>query len=419
MLTPPTPADEAARLLALERYRVLDTPAEEAFDRITRLAAAHLGVPIALVSLVDGHRQWFKSRHGLEAAETRREVAFCAHAILGNDVFVVEDAATDPRFSDNPLVMGAPYVRFYAGAPLRTGDGYNLGTLCVIDHRPGNFTAAQRAFLADLAHIAIDQLELRRAITQQRQAQIRKTEFVSTVSHELRTPLTSIKGALGLIRSGVVGGVPDKLQAMLTSAYNNSERLIRLVNDILDIEKIEAGKMDFRVEPVALASLVEQTIAENQPFADKYNVRLSNVGTVAGAWVRGDPDRLSQVLTNLISNAIKFSPRGSTVEVAVKRGPADYCIAVSDQGPGIPEELRDRIFEKFFQSDSPDTRKKGGTGLGLSIARTIARRHGGDVGFESKIGVGTTFRFTLPAQGTIARPPTERATEGVADRGPG
>lgn len=159
----PTPKNEQERLRALRRYDVLDTPLEDAFDRVTRLAKTVFNTPIALVSLVDENRQWFKSRQGLEVDETSREIAFCAHAILANDVMVVNDATRDPRFAENPLVVNEPCIRFYAGAPLRTIDGYNLGTLCVIDLVSREFSHGQRSQLADLASIVVDQLELRLA----------------------------------------------------------------------------------------------------------------------------------------------------------------------------------------------------------------------------------------------------------------
>ena len=160
-MKPVKPADEHERLSTLERYDVMDTPPDEAFDRITRLASKIFEMPIALISLVDEDRQWFKSRQGLEAPETPREIAFCAHAIQSDDVMVVEDAIRDPRFEKNPLVAGDPNIRFYAGAPLRAPDGHSLGTLCIIDRQPRTLTADQEAMLKDLAAMVMDEMELR------------------------------------------------------------------------------------------------------------------------------------------------------------------------------------------------------------------------------------------------------------------
>ncbi|MBM3568482.1 MAG: PAS domain S-box protein [Alphaproteobacteria bacterium] len=247
-----------------------------------------------------------------------------------------------------------------------------------------------------------------RDITERKQAERAKAEFVSTVSHELRTPLTSIKGSLGLVRSGVVGALPEKLTRMIEIAHNNSDRLMRLINDILDIEKIAAGKMEFHMRPIELSEFVEHAIEANRAYGSGRSIVLSLTETVPGAWIEGDQDRLMQVLANLLSNAAKFSPDRGTVEVAVRRHGAFHRILVTDHGPGIPEEFCSRIFQRFAQADSSDTRKMGGSGLGLSIARAIVERHGGAVGFETRLGKGSTFHIDLPAR-AVPSPDTSKA----------
>ena len=787
-MSAPIPENEAERLAALRRYEVLDTPAEDAFDRIARIAAAYLKVPIALVSLVDESRQWFKARHGIDAPETPRDIAFCAHAIMEDRPLVVRNATLDPRFKDNPLVTGGPKVRFYAGAPLRTSDGFRLGTLCAIDSVAREFTDEEEAVLVDLAQLVVDELELRRAIklardqagvesktnqeikdrearnraivetvvdgiitidgrgmietfnpaaerifgypaaetigqnvrmlmpepyrgehdgyltsyveggaakvigigrqvtgrrkdgstfpmelavsemevggqrmftgivrdvterennlqeikdrearrrailgtvvdgiitidgrgtidafnpaaerifgytaaevagrnvntlmpepyrgehdtylkdyldtgeakvigigrqvtgrrkdgstfpmelavsemevggnrmftgivrditerkaaeeellqsearmshlltsspvviytcepsgdyaatyvsgnvrqlmgfepsdflndpgfwasnihpedaprvfgdipqlfehgahtheyrfrkpdgsyfwvrdelrlirdadgkpreiigswsdvSQRKEVERLKSEFVSTVSHELRTPLTSIKGSLGLIKAGAVGEIPEAQRSMLDIAYKNSDRLVLLINDILDMEKIEAGKMDFTMAPIDVVSLVESAIEANKGYGDEHGVGFVLADGASRTMVQGDEARLMQVLSNLMSNAAKFSPEGEQVEVSVSGGGGVVRVAVADRGDGIPEAFRKRIFERFSQADSSDTRSQGGTGLGLSITRGIVERHGGTIGFETETGKGTTFFFELP-----------------------
>jgi len=235
-----------------------------------------------------------------------------------------------------------------------------------------------------------------RNISERKQAEKTKTEFISTVSHELRTPLTSIKGSLGLIKSGAVGELPEKLNRMLEIAYTNSDRLVRLINDILDIEKIAAGKMDFHMAPVELNGLLEQAVDANKGYGTEHGVSfvLSSGGGEAN--VNGDPDRLMQVLANLMSNAAKFSPAEGTVEISLIQRDHQFRIAVRDQGPGIPEDFKDKIFGKFSQADSSDTRQKGGTGLGLNITKAIVEQHGGTIGFDSEVGAGSTFFFDLP-----------------------
>lgn len=827
MQFPPIPHDEPQRLRALHELHLLDSNAEERFDRLTRLARQTFGVPIALVSLVDDRRQWFKSRQGLDACETGRDVSFCAHAILGNDLFEVCDASQDPRFADNPLVTGGPKIRFYAGAPLITADGHGIGTLCIIDTRPHRLSSDERRALRDLADLVMleveqadqreqtrklrsarqlaeaivsaqsqfirlddqrraydglltdileltdseygfigevlydsdgdpylkthaitniawddetaasyvanaseglefhnldtligailtgdgpviandadrdprrgglpdghppltaflgipihhgtervamlgianrpggydeslvefltpllvtvgqlvvaartqerhreDQVLLKRLsrvasettngvvmtdvegrvewinegftrlsgytldelggfkpgdllqgaetdpatvaqmrsalrdgegfevdvvnyhrvgttywvriqctplhddygrlqgfmsiesdITEARQAaralqasetrlrglfelspigialndyetgefvdlnqallaptgysreefvslsywdltpkeyepeeaqqlesmektgrygpfekeyirkdgsrypvllngmwvrdstgrkliwsivediserkriERMKSEFISTVSHELRTPLTSISGSLGLVMGGAAGSLPDKACEMLEIAHNNSRRLGLLINDLLDMEKLVAGKMPFALKIQPLRPLLEQAIRDNQSYADHFGVHLELEAIDNEPKVDVDAGRLQQVLANLLSNAAKFSPEGGRIRLYANAGRELVRISVADQGPGIPEEFHDRIFQKFSQADGSDTRQKPGTGLGLAITRELVERMAGNIGFESVPGEGATFFVELP-----------------------
>jgi len=223
-----------------------------------------------------------------------------------------------------------------------------------------------------------------------------KEEFVATVSHELRTPLTSVLGSLGLIVGGVAGEVPERVERLVRIAYDNSERLVRLINDILDVEKMGAGKMRLSFQSLELVPLVREAAESNRAFAEQCGVSIVVRETDEDIHVVGDADRLAQVLTNLLSNAAKFSHAGDCVEVSVRRRRAAVRIAVTDHGPGIPKEIRPRVFEKFVQADASDTRRQGGTGLGLSIAKLIVEQHGGCLDFESIPGVRTTFTVDLP-----------------------
>ncbi len=223
-----------------------------------------------------------------------------------------------------------------------------------------------------------------------------KDEFVSTVSHELRTPLTSIYGSLSLINKGLVGDLPDQVKHLIEIAGRNTERLKCLVDDILDIEKLESGKMEFIMAPLKLAPLVERSIVENGSFGKQFNVDFVMDDILPDIEVNVDSNRLAQVMSNLLSNAAKVSPPGSPVEISVSRYNGSARVSVTDHGPGIPEEFRDRIFQKFTQAESIFERETKGTGLGLSIAKAIVEEHGGKIGFETELDVGTTFYFELP-----------------------
>lgn len=514
------PDNETQRLAHLRALNIVDTQREQSFDDITRLAMMVCGTSIAVITLIEEDRQWFKSCFGLDAKETSRDVAFCAHAILQPEkVLVVEDATRDRRFSDNPAVLGEDHVRFYAGAPLNSEKGYAFGTLCVIDRVPRQISAQQIEALQLLARQVVQLLQLREAnqalqlsqqklltlynqapvaivlnrvrdgqfiefnpefermfgysgdelsiltyrdftppeyteadqqqlatalqqgrygpyekqyihknghlipvllngvviespdgdhfvwtfiqdISERKRAEQIKNDFVSAVSHELRTPLTSISGALGLLVSGVFGELPEKMDNMLVIAHKNALRLTRLINDLLDMEKLIAGKMGFDIKPQPLLPILEQSIEATKAYADSFGVSL-HVEAEANLAARPlmvsvDGYRLQQVMANLVSNAVKFSPPQGHVTIQLIDQQSTVKIAVVDQGPGISEEFRERLFEKFSQADSSTSRQRGGTGLGLAISKTFVERMNGRIGVESIPGQGATFFAIFP-----------------------
>jgi PAS domain S-box-containing protein len=234
-------------------------------------------------------------------------------------------------------------------------------------------------------------------ITERLRLEQLKDEFVATVSHELRTPLTSISGALGLLIDDRGKTLPVPTMRLLTIAHNNSQRLVRLVNSILDMEKIESGKVIFVLKQVEVRAVVEQAIEANRGFAENYGVRIRLNSAAAAAEIRVDPDWLVQVVTNLLSNAIKFSPWDAEVLVAIENRNGKVRISVRDHGHGVPEDFKGRIFQKFAQANASDARREGGTGLGLSIVKQIVTRLGGEVGFDDAPGGGAIFHVELPS----------------------
>ena len=262
-----------------------------------------------------------------------------------------------------------------------------------------DFLEAEQTLSLELRIVPMNKeevLTIIRDVTSERKIDRLKNEFLSTVSHELRTPLTAIVGNLGILCGGVVSDIPKQANDMIENANSNAKRLSILIDDLLDLQKISSGQIQYSMKNMAIDEFIEQSIEFNQGYASKYHVLLACNNRVEKINIRIDESRMHQVMANLISNAIKYSPEGEEVSVKVQCNNDQISISVSDKGEGIPVEFREQVFDKFTQSDSSNTRKAGGTGLGLSISKTIVEAHGGKIDFETEVGVGTTFNVYLP-----------------------
>jgi signal transduction histidine kinase len=404
---PPVPANESEALAVIDRDAVLDAPSEP-FDGLVRLAATICRAPIAQITLAETTRQWMSAAPDIPAQAIARASSFFARAIGGDDVFVVEDAHADSRFARNPCVLGEPFIRSYAGAPLVSADGRNLGTLCVMDTKPHRFDGERQLALVMLARQAMMQLELRQQVDELRcreahsqsvaasehEVERMKCDFIATVSHELRTPLTSIHGSLGLLASGVMGELPREAKVMVSVAQRNSVRLLALVNDILDVDKLESGKIEMHLVPTSLMAIIERAIEMIRPLAAQDGVSIEVTGP--HAQVRGDEARLGQVVANFLSNAVKYSPRDGIVSVSVGAVGEMLEVRVRDRGRGIGADLQKKLFQRFQRADSSDARTRPGAGLGLAICKAIVEQHGGTIGVESCEGEGSAFWFRVP-----------------------
>jgi len=397
MIEAALPENELERLDELRGYDVLDTRPERAFDDLTLIASRVADVPIALVSLVDQDRQWFKSKQGLSACETPRKVAFCSHAILRPEsVMVVPDATQDPRFHDNPIVVGEPRVIFYAGAPLVTPSGVAVGTLCLIDHKPREITDEQKDTLSALARQVVSQLELRkrcselRDLSEQLARSNRELEdFTRIAAHDLQEPLRKMISFSNLLESDLGSDLPERAVQDINYITCAATRMQRLIQDLLKLSR--AGTAPVEAVDVPLSQCVEQAV-------DNLSLRVEETGAAVSAGalpsMMGDPTLLTLLFQNLIGNALKFvkdKPPIIKVTSAIEDG--RVVVGVKDNGIGIDPKYAEQVFVPFRRLHG--RREFEGTGIGLAITRKVVERHGGGIWVESAPGMGSHFKFTL------------------------
>ena len=402
MKAAPLPQNEDERLAELLSYDVLDTEAEQLFDDLTALASQICETPIALISLIDPDRQWFKSRVGLDAEETSREIAFCSHAILQEEVFEISNATLDPRFHDNPLVTGAPDIRFYAGAPLITPSGHAIGTLCAIDRKPKTLTEAQRASLQTLSKSVVAHLELKRKNRELERTSQFKSDFLSYVSHEIRTPLNAINTFSQLLEGEAQKlNLPSSFTTPLSHVSQSGERLLEIVNSVLDIKQIEAGKMRVMPRAVNTKDFFTHLFSLTKIRAEDSGIVFStSIDNAMPDSLFFDDTKFGQVALNLLSNAIKFTNHGKSVKAQVKYKSGKVIFNVIDQGIGMSDDDQKRLFTPFERMEN--ARQISGTGLGLNISKRLVELMDGSIKVSSKLNHGTRISVTLPADALSA-----------------
>ena len=402
MKAAPLPQNEDERLAELLSYDVLDTEAEQLFDDLTALASQICETPIALISLIDPNRQWFKSRVGLDAEETSRDIAFCSHAILQSDVFEIPNATLDPRFHDNPLVTGAPDIRFYAGAPLITPSGHAIGTLCAIDSKPRKLTETQKASLQTLSKSVVAHLELKRKNRELERTSQFKSDFLSYVSHEIRTPLNAINTFSQLLEGEAQKlNLPSSFTTPLSHVSQSGERLLEIVNSVLDIKQIEAGKMRVMPRAVNTKDFFTHLFSLTKIRAEDSGIVFStSIDDAVPDSLFFDDTKFGQVALNLLSNAIKFTNHGKSVKAQVKYKSGKVIFNVIDQGIGMSDDDQKRLFTPFERMEN--ARQISGTGLGLNISKRLVELMDGSIKVSSKLNQGTRISVTLPADALSA-----------------
>lgn len=410
--TYPTPDNEKERLAALNRYNILDTLPEEEFNDIARLVAYICNVPVAHVSFMAEDRQWFKATVGFDAENVARDTTFCQYTILESDMWVIPDANKEPKLIGNPNIGGGFNVGFYAGIPLTSPEGYNIGTICAIDHVPKTINDDQKNALKILARHVISQLELRvKNIELDKQKEIAemaiyaKDSFLANMSHEIRTPLNAIIGFTDLMARSPL----DTIQKdYISNVQTAGENLMVIINDILDLSKIESGNLIIESHAFNLKTALKHAYNLLKVKANENTEFNLFLDADMPEMVIGDKGRLNQIITNLAGNAIKFTHDGEiTISVKKIAETADgYTLrfSVKDTGIGIAAEKLVTIFDRFTQAEESTTRRFGGTGLGLNIVKQLVELQKGEIHVKSRLGSGSEFYFIMDFKKTDTKP---------------
>lgn len=395
MESPPIPKNELERLRALYSYNLLDTLPEESYNDLVAIAASICNTPVSLISLVDKNRCWFKAKIGLEQTEAPRNIAYAAHAINYPDgITIIEDALQDERFVDCPLVLDDPPMRFYAGTPLLSSEGYALGTLCVIDHQPRKLNETQISSLKKLARQVVSQFELRKKMNEVHELNTKLNDsykdmesFSYTVSHDLKAPLRGIRSFTDLILEDYAEELSPDVKEMFQLVHFSAIRMDDLIESTLDLAKI-VGKTP-KIAHIDLSEIVTKVIDE-LVIPSHYSIKVE-----PNLMVFADAKLMRTVLDNLIGNAVKYSskveqPQIEIGQTIIKKTPTFF---IKDNGVGFDTKHADSIFKPFkrLHGDS----EFEGTGIGLAIVDKIIKKHGGKIWVDSTIQQGTTFYFSL------------------------
>jgi signal transduction histidine kinase len=406
----PLPENEQQRLAELYSYEILDTPADEDFDDVVHLASTICHTPLSDITLIDAERQWFKARNIAGPSENSRDVSFCAYTILQEDVFVVSDATQDERFFSNPLVNGDPHIRFYAGVPLVSPNGYSLGALCVLDKKPGTLDEDQRIALRFLGKQVMKLLELHRQNRELRRyilnEQVLRKELeriteaqkmmISVIAHDVRGPIHSLKTVLNLFQDD--GLEISDVQSLIPLASRDMDGTLELLDNIVDWGVLEMQQGPPESEAFPVYPLVERLRPLfEQRLRDKDNILVNEIPKKLG--IHADPNVLQFILRNLVDNAGKFTTGGEvTVGGAIVPGvPTDIVrIFVRDTGKGMPAHVADQLFKPGFRYTSKGTKDEKGSGLGLRLCAQFMDRLGGRIFANSVEGRGSTITLEIP-----------------------
>lgn len=407
MIKAEIPNNEDERLKKLNSYQILDTPNESEYDEIVQLASQICNVPISLMTLVDKDRQWFKAKVGLDVSETTREISFCGHAINNDSMFVVEDASIDERFIDNPLVIADPNIKFYMGMPLTTPDGHNIGTLCVIDHKPRTLTDEQKNAVRILAKQVVNHMELRLQIKEIKNAYVdlfEEREFslrvnkvyhklLSIVGHDIRGPLYSFIQLVDMVIDGSV--TYEDFLKLAPDFKKNMQNTTTLLDNLVDWGKEYMHGNTSEIKNINLYQLVERVKSN---FITQANLKGIEIINHVPESITGhlDENILRFIIRNLVSNSLKFTKKGHVL-IDAQKTESDLILSVSDTGIGMSESIKEHLFNWGNSRNSRiGTNNEKGTGLGLSIIKEFTDQLNADIHVDTELDKGTKFTIRIP-----------------------
>jgi signal transduction histidine kinase len=399
MKSTPYPTNESKRLKALRNLEILDTAPERQFDEVTELASLFCETPVALISLIDRNRQWFKSCFGFGEKETDREISFCTHAISSEDeIFEIPDARKDERFKNNPLTVGETPVIFYAGVPLKDAHGFALGTLCVIDHKPRKLVDKQRKALLYLANQVIQLFEIRTKnnILRKSQKELKEKNtqlknFAGVVSHDMKMPLANMIVTIDILKAKYAGKIDESGIDYLRNLKRSAFKLSDYITNILTHYESDNITDNHQVEKFQLNELIKDIIGMLDTVED-YELHYPEKDLTLST----NRVALEQILLNLLGNSFKYNDKDKIIiHIECFEDDGFYNFVVTDNGIGIPKAKQKSIFNLFSTAAEQDRRGSKGNGIGLSTVKKIIRNLGGDIKVESELGEQTSFKFFI------------------------
>lgn len=395
-----TGVTDPGRLRSLRATGLLDSPPEEAFDRLTRLASKMVGAPTALISLVDEDRQFFKSALGLrpeidEARETPLSHSYCQHVVNSGLPLTLDDARENELTRESLAIPDLDAIS-YCGVPIKDEDGNVLGSFCVLDSQPRGWTEEQVTMLQELAEMVMTEIRLRKlardldkANGHLKDVNQALRDFISVASHDMKNPLTSILGFSSMMKRRWESFSDQEKRKFAGTIESQALFLNRLVDDLLTLSQVEAGAIEVRPEVLNVLHVVEHVVGT---LAEDVTV---DIDVSTGEQVLADADHFQRIITNLLSNALKYGAQPVTIRAMPERD--SVRVEIEDRGQGVSPEFLPRLFQRFSRAEDENTRTKEGTGLGLSIVRALAESSGGSVSYEPNVPKGSRFVVRLPA----------------------